>query len=127
MASAHKKALWAGVAVGILAGFIIGNQCVHIEPNVIVNKNTSDRVGKKGDYKIYQELPEEIKENSLKINVYDEDTKVFVLSGSITKYEEIRRKITVCVYGGACGMAMAMAVLLWRQSRKKDNENFNAG
>lgn len=125
--SAHKKALWAGIAAGILAGFIIGNQCICVEPYVIVNKNTSDRVGKKGDYKIYQELPEEIKENSLKINVYEEDTKVFVLSGSITEYEEIRKKITVCVYGGACGMAAAMAVLLWRQSRKKDNENFNAG
>lgn len=122
----HKKALWAGIAVGILMGIIVGNQCIHVEPYVIVNKNTSDRVGKKGDYKIYQELPEEIKENSLKINVYDEDTKVFVLSGSITEYEEIRKKITVCVYGGTCGLAAA-AALLWWQSRKNDNENSNAG
>lgn len=122
----HKKALWAGVAVGMLMGGVIGSQCVHVEPYVIVNKDTSDRVGKKGDYKIYQDLPEEIKENSLKINVYDDHTKVFVLSGSITEYEEIRKKITVCVYGGACGIIFVTAVLLW-QSRKKDHENFNAG
>ncbi len=127
VASAYKKVLWTGIAVGILAGFMIGNQSVCIEPYVIVNKSTSDRVGKKGDYKIYQELPEEIRENSLKINVYDQDTKVFVLSGGITKYEEIRKKITVCVYGGVCGMAITVATLLWWQSRKKDNENFNAG
>lgn len=123
----HKKALWTGAAVGMLMGGVIGSQCVYVEPYVIVNKDTSDRVGKKGDYKIYQDLPEEIKENSLKINVYDDHTKVFVLSGSITEYEEIRKKITVCFYGGACGIVLVTAVLLWQQSRKKDHENFNAG
>lgn len=122
----YKRVLCTGLVVGILMGFIIGEQWVSVEPYVIVNKDTSDRVGKKGDYKIYQDLPEEIKENSLKINVYDDHTKVFVLSGSITEYEEIRKKITVCVYGGACGIIFVTAVLLW-QSRKKDHENFNAG
>lgn len=123
----QKKALWAGAAAGILTGALIGHQCVSIEPYVIVNKDTSDRVGKKGDYKIYQDLPEEIKENSLKINVYDDQTKVFVLSGSITEYEELRTKVTVCVYGGFGGMTAVTVMLLLLQSRKKDDENFNAG
>lgn len=123
----YKKVLLAGIAAGILAGALIGHQYVSVEPYVIVNKDTSDRVGKKGDYKIYQDLPEEIKENSLKINVYDDHTKVFVLSGSITEYEELRKKIMICVYGGFGGLITVTAILLFWQGRKKDHENFNAG
>lgn len=127
VARSGKKMLVAGVVSGILAGSVIGSVCVHVEPYVVVNKNTSDRVGKKGDYQIYGELSDEIIEHSLKVNVYDEDTKVFVLSGSITEYQEIREKIVVCFGGGVLGAGIVTVMLLMIQNRKKYDKDSDVG
>ena len=123
----YGKLLATGVLAGMIMGLIFGSIYVHAEPYVVVNKNTSDRVGKKGDYQIYHELSEEIKENSLKINIDGDDTKVFVLSGNIIRYQEVREKITICFFGGILGLAVMTLVLLQLQNRKKNDKDFNAG
>ena len=121
-----KKQILAGALSGLLLGVLLGNM-VSVEPYVVVNKNTSDRVGKKGDYQIYGELSEEIKDNSLQVNVHGDDTKVFVLSGSITEYQEFRQKVTVCIYSLGVVLIAEAAVLFALQNRKKDDKDINAG
>lgn len=114
----NRRVLLAGAGIGMIAGIVLAGM-VSVEPYVVVNKDTSDRVGKKGDYQIYNELTDEVLDNSLKININSDDTKVFVLSGSITEYQKIRQQITVCIYSVVLLTGIIAVVLYLMQSRKK--------
>lgn len=112
------KLLLIGAIAGLLAGAVVSNFIPEPEPYVVVNKDTSDRVGGRNDYLIYSELDQEIIDNSIKLNIYEEDAKVYVFSGSTVEYEGFRNKVSVIVYGGLIGWLLTAAVSCIVFSRK---------
>ena len=96
---------------------------VTVPSYVIVNKKNSDRIGKKGDYLIYSEIDQNIKDDSLRINIQDDDTKVYVLSGKIMEYQLFRKRITILVLCVTMIPISEMLVLCVVQRIGKKSEN----
>ena len=117
-----KRLFLAGVALGLVIGVIAG--CMVTVPSyVIVNKKNSDRIGKKGDYLIYSEIDQNIKDDSLRISIQDDDTKVYVLSGKIMEYQLFRKRITILVLCVTMIPISEMLVLYVVQRIGKKSEN----
>ena len=117
------KILLAGAMTGLLIGAIVCNFIPKPEPYVIVNKDSSDRVGGRHDYLYYNELDQEIIDNSIKINLYEENPKVYVFSGSTVEFEGFRDKVSVIVYGGLIGYlctGMILGIVYHKKSRKEE-------
>lgn len=111
--SLNKMGKWlvVGAVIGLLIGTVMSNFIPAPEPYVVVNKDTSDRVGGRYDYLIYKDLEKEIIDNSIKLNIYKEDDKVYVFSGNTVVYEDFRNRISVIVYGIIVGILITVIVL----------------
>lgn len=114
---------------GLVSGVIIGAICCFFlpepEPYIIAEKTKCDRVGGKYDYLIYEDISPEIKEDCAEIGNLQEDTQVYVFSGSTIEYQEFRNHVSLIVYGGVCGVLLMLLLpriypLLKRNPRKKD-------
>lgn len=122
----HNREKWilTSAFIGLLIGIMVSSKMPASPTYVIVNKDTSDRVGGRYDYLIYEDLEQEIIDNSIKLNIYGEDTKVYVFSGNIIAYENFRNKVSIMVYsmlGAILIVATVLCVISMKKNRMREH------
>ncbi|MDO4332421.1 MAG: hypothetical protein Q4C58_06985 [Eubacteriales bacterium] len=105
--SIWKKAgicIFTGCLIGGIMGASVGWLFIEVKPYVVVDRKYSDRVGRKEDFEIFGELPEEIVENSMQIHCTGPDAHVYVFEGgNMQRLERVRNSVSC----GAAGMIIA--------------------